>query len=100
MKNYLVNSLGCNIVVYPTASQVSLGDVLMYDWDNDGTYDQAGICADFCGSTPIVCAHSNVYHSSSWTMGAAKYAVIKLNGIATLGELTPPSSVLSIRLHM
>ena len=82
--NYLVNSLGCQIIVNPASGQSALGDVMMYDWNNDGIWDHAAICVKVQNGTPWVCAHSNAFYTSSWKLGASRYAVIKMQGTQTV----------------
>lgn len=81
LANYL-RSQGYNIIVSPSVSQVSAGDVIFYDWGADGRWDHSAICVGASGSTRYVCAHSNAAGNgyTSWTMGASRYAVAQLSG--------------------
>ena len=81
LKNYLCNTLGCQYISQPSASQVAVGDVLYY---NNGSH--VAICSEVINGTPWVCSHNNDRHYSSWTMGYSSYGVIKLNG-----STTPPT---------
>ncbi len=90
MYKYLL-TIGGQKIDYPSASQISMGDVIIYDWDNNGRYDHSAICTGFENGVPKVACHyrkwngyriqySNDNLTTDWTMSAAKYSVIKLYG--------------------
>ncbi len=76
---YLANQ-GYKFVLFPTVSDISMGDVLFYDWDQDGTFDHAAICVNDSGDSRYICCHSQPHCTAEWTLGAARYMVIQLNG--------------------
>lgn len=87
LADYLV-SQGYRLIICPSASQVSVGDVLLYRvWeDPNRTWTHAAICVEANGNSRTVCAHNNPYNSTSWTMGYSKYAVVQLNGTTVHGS--------------
>jgi len=75
IKKYLVDKLGYELISYPSANQIDIGDVLWYD---EGAH--VAICTEIINGIPWVCAHNKNLHTSNWKLGFSKYAVIKMNG--------------------
>lgn len=89
---YLI-SIGGELIKNPSASDISVGDVLFYDWSingytPDGLYNHCAICTDVINGIPQVACH---YRSktanydkltTNWTLGEKNknIAVIKLHG--------------------
>ena len=94
--NYFVGQ-GYNLIECPSASQVSVGDVILYRSynDPDRTWTHAAICVGADGNTRYVCAHSAASGGgySAWTMGYSKYAVIQLHGSLQLPYPGKPSFI-------
>ena len=86
-------SKGYAFELFPTAGQISLGDVLFYDWNQDGTFDHSAICVNDSGDSRYVCCHSNAHCTADYTLGAARYMVIRLNG--TRGTVYPGKPALT-----
>jgi len=77
---YLRDILGCEVVYNPSASDVKVGDVIMYDGHNSfnmtkattierGNYDTIGHAAfvvDFRGSTPLINQHNGNWKQQDW----------------------------------
>ncbi|MBO5359251.1 MAG: amidase domain-containing protein [Clostridia bacterium] len=78
---YLI-SIGGQVIKNPSASDVSVGDVLFYDWEGDGFYNHVAICVDIVNGIPKVACHYSDRCTENWTIGAAQsnMAVIKLYG--------------------
>jgi len=49
---------------------LGIGDIINYDWNNDGTFDHVAIVTDSGGST-IVCCHTNDICNAGWQLGGA-----------------------------
>ncbi len=76
IKKYLVDNLGYKLIMYPSASQIEVGDVL---WYGEGSH--VGICSEVIDGVPWVCAHNYDRHTSNWKLGFSSYGVIKMNGV-------------------
>ncbi|MCM1544496.1 MAG: amidase domain-containing protein, partial [Ruminococcus sp.] len=91
MSNYLC-SIGGQYIEYPSASQVSIGDVMIYNWSNDGVWDHCGICTDIINGVPQIACHTSNSLDTNWVKGAYKWAVIKMGG-ATCTNSAPSYDV-------
>ena len=87
LRNYLVNSKGCQIITNPSDSQVSVGDVICYDWNGTGAIGHVAICSDVINGVPWVCAHNTNVHYNRWRMSATRYYVIKINNTPVKSSL-------------
>jgi hypothetical protein len=53
----------------PYLNDIELGDVIQYDWNDDGIYDHAAIVVDFgADGTPFVAAHTTDYDRVPYTL--------------------------------
>lgn len=80
MKNYISSLPGTTYIEYPSANQVAIGDVMVYNWGNDNEWDHCGICTDIINGVPQIACHTSNSLDTNWKKGAYKYAVIKLYG--------------------
>lgn len=76
---YLI-SIGGQAIDAPSSSQISVGDVIVYDWDLNGRYDHSAIVVDIVNGTPKIACHyrrrsaSTIYenrdrYTTDWTLG-------------------------------
>lgn len=55
-----------------SASSLSTGDLIYYDWGGDGVWDHVAIVTGFDSSgNPLVTAHNKDHHNVYWTLGGA-----------------------------
>lgn len=92
LKDYLI-SIGGTLIENPTASQISVGDVLVCNYkycDSKSAYDYGHIyiCVKVENGVPWVCSHNSDRYYSTYSMGYSKFAVIKMGGAST--SLTAP----------
>ena len=77
---YLRDKLGCEVIYDPSASQVAVGDVIMYDGrqsynmtesatigrEDYDTIGHAAFVVEFSDSTPLINQHNNNWKQISW----------------------------------
>jgi Putative amidase domain len=50
--------------------ELSLGDVIQYDWGKDGSWDHAAIVVEFVNNVPYVATHTTDHYKSPYTLQA------------------------------
>lgn len=73
LKSFLCSTLGCSIISQPSASQISVGDVMYY---NNGAH--VCIVSSIDNGVPKVCGHTADTKNGSYKQGYSTYSVIKL----------------------
>lgn len=64
---YLAGSIkGLTATIVETPEQLQLGDVIVYDFENDGRFDHATIVTAKDGNTPLVNAHTYNVRERLW----------------------------------
>ena len=82
--NYLI-SIGGQVINNPSASQISIGDVIFYKTTNDDKMHHSAIVTDIVNGTPVVAAHSTNgtrYNGHAYSLGysGSRIYLIKLYG--------------------
>ena len=78
LKSFLCSTLGCSYISQPSASQISVGDVMYYD---NGSH--VCIVSAIENGVPKVCGHTTDTRNGSYKQGYSTYGVIKLTGSIT-----------------
>lgn len=73
LKSFLCSTLGCTYISQPSASQISVGDVMYY---NNGSH--VCIVSAIENGVPKVCGHTTDTRNGSYKQGYSTYGVIKL----------------------
>ena len=73
LKTFLCDTLGCTYISQPSASQISIGDVMYY---NNGSH--VCIVSTIENGTPKVCGHTTDTKNGSYKQGFSVYGVIKI----------------------
>ena len=76
--NYLVYQKGAQVIQNPSASQVEIGDVLIYYRAEVNRYGHSAIVADIEGGVPKI-----AYHSTGWNCGLTTNWHLNFNGNQT-----------------
>ncbi|MGC8913013.1 MAG: amidase domain-containing protein [Thermoplasmata archaeon] len=73
MYNWFMNQhIGSRVY---SISQMDVGDIILYDWDGDGTWDHAAL---YIGNNQVA-AHNNNHWGAYWTLGGASaYALLHI----------------------
>ncbi|MCQ2462981.1 MAG: amidase domain-containing protein [Clostridia bacterium] len=61
LKKYLVDRMGYKLIKSPSASDLSVGDVL---WYNEG--DHVSFVSEIINGQPYICAHNTNLHTQNW----------------------------------
>ena len=81
-----VVSLGGTSVNDPSASEVSIGDLIFYKTRSDGKMHHSAIVIDIKNGNPVIAAHSDnsrpMYTETNWRLGykGSRIYLVKMNG--------------------
>ncbi|MCD7828785.1 MAG: amidase domain-containing protein [Clostridiales bacterium] len=91
LKNYLI-SIGGREITNPSASDISVGDVIFYDWDNNGSVNHTAICTDIINGVPYIACHYNDRYTSNWRLGVSTSQGYKIHLIKLYGSTCDETS--------
>ena len=91
--NFLVNQKGGQVIQNPAASQVEIGDVLIYYRPEVGRFGHSAIVADIIGGVPQIAYHSTGWNcdlTTNWHLGftGGQTYLIKLHGSVCVNQTT------------